>query len=277
MGIALVTDSTSDLPPSLVERYSISVIPTILILGQDQYLDGKGITREEYYKRLPEYDPPPTTASAAPAAYSQIYENCLSHGADQVLSIHVASQLSSVYSTACLAAGNFHDRVKVMDSGQLSLGLGFQVLAAAEALEDGANLEEAIQTIRQIQKRIKVLAMLGTLEQLRRSGRVSSMRAGLGALLKVKLFLEVRSGEVLRIGEARTRNKGIAHFKLMLRRLGKLERLAMLHTNAEQEAQAILDEFSAGLEYPPLLANVTTIIGTHVGANALGFAAVLAE
>jgi fatty acid-binding protein DegV len=82
---------------------------------------------------------------------------------------------------------------------------------------------------------------------------------------------------VLRIGEARTRNKGIAHFKLMLRRLGKLERLAMLHTNAEQEAQAILDEFSAGLEYPPLLANVTTIIGTHVGANALGFAAVLAE
>jgi DegV family protein with EDD domain len=117
--------------------------------------------------------------------------------------------------------------------------------------------------------------MLDTLEYVRRSGRVSWARAQLGNLLRVKPFLEVREGDVLRIGDARTRHKGIERLKQLLQDLGALERLAILHTNAEDDARQILDEIHPDLDTTPLVVNVTTVIGTHVGPNGLGFAAVL--
>jgi DegV family protein with EDD domain len=122
---------------------------------------------------------------------------------------------------------------------------------------------------------VRVVAMLDTLEYVRRSGRVSWARAQLGNLLRVKPFLEVRDGEVLRIGEARTRHKGIERLKQLAQGLGALERFAMLHTNAEDEARQILEEINPDLNTSPLVVNVTTVIGTHVGPNGLGFAAVL--
>ena len=275
MNIAIVTDSTADIPAELVQAYQIHVVPNLVIIDGQSLEDGKDISRKEFYERLPEMANPPTTATASSGTYQQLYERLFDQGASHIISIHVASQLSGILNAASTAAQAFGSSVHVLDSKQLSLGLGFQVLAAAESSLKGLSLEAILDYIGDIRRRVRVVAMLDTLEYVRRSGRVSWARAQLGNLLRVKPFLAVREGEVLRIGEARTRHKGIERLKQLAQGLGALERFAMLHTNAEDEARQILEEINPDLDTTPLVVNVTTVIGTHVGPNGLGFAAVL--
>jgi DegV family protein with EDD domain len=151
------------------------------------------------------------------------------------------------------------------------------VLAAAEAAKQRLGLPAIMDKIKDIGQRVRVIAMLDTLEQLKKSGRVSWARANLGTLLRVKPFIELRHGEVIRLADKRTRRKGIQQLKRYLLDLGSLERLAILHTNAETEAHAFLEDIRSELmlETPPLIRNVTTVIGTHLGVNGLGFAAVV--
>jgi DegV family protein with EDD domain len=200
-----------------------------------------------------------------------LFEN----GAEHILSVHVSRKLSGFYNTALLAAQSFPGKVTVIDSEQLSLGLGFQVVAATEAIAKGADLAQTLKAIEETRKHIKVVAMLDTMEQLHRSGRVSWATAGLGSLFKLKVFVEVKDGEVLRIGQARTRRSAIERLRNMVMDFSAVERIAILHTNALQDARELLDSLGLTLKAPPLLLNVTPAIGNHIGVNALGFAAVL--
>jgi DegV family protein with EDD domain len=162
----------------------------------------------------------------------------------------------------------------VIDSQQVSLGLGFQVLAAAEAARRGLGIDSITEQINNIRRRLRLIAMLDTLDYVRRSGRVSWARASLGSFLNLKPFIEVKDGKVYRVGEARTRNKGIARLVEMLGSLGPLDQLAILHTNAESDATQLLESMRPQVATHPLLVNVTTVIGTHVGPNGLGFVSV---
>jgi DegV family protein with EDD domain len=156
------------------------------------------------------------------------------------------------------------------------MGLGFQVLAAAEAIAHQASISEVLSLLTEVRSRVRVVAMLDTLEYVRRSGRVSWARARLGGLLQVKPFVEVREGgKVISLGETRTRSKGITRLKELMLGMGELERLAILHTRAEADARQILNDLKNLLPFEPLIVNVTTVIGTHVGPNGLGFAAVV--
>ncbi len=274
MNIAIVTDSTSDVPPELAAAQKITVIPAILVIDGKSVVDGEGISRKDFYEQLPSMKTLPTTAAPASGTFENIYESRLSQGASQVLSIHIASKLSGILNAAQAAARSFGKRVHVLDSEQVSLGLGFQALAAAEDAAQGLTLEQVIQRIVELRQRLHLVAMLDSLEYVRRSGRVSWAKASLGSLLQIKPFLRVKDGSVSQLGEARTRHKGIERLRQMLGALGQLERLGILHTNAEPEAQPILTEFAHLSQHPPLLVNVTSIIGAHIGPNALGFVAV---
>ena len=274
MNIAIVTDSTSDVPLELAAAQKITVIPAILVIDGKSVVDGEGISRKDFYEQLPSMKTLPTTAAPSSGAFENIYESRLSQGASQVLSIHIASTLSGILNAAQAAARSFGKRVHVLDSEQVSLGLGFQALAAAEDAAQGLTLEQVIQRIVELRQRLHLVAMLDSLEYVRRSGRVSWAKASLGSLLQIKPFLRVKDGSVSQLGEARTRHKGIERLRQMLGALGQLERLGILHTNAEPEAQPILTEFAHLSQHPPLLVNVTSIIGAHIGPNALGFVAV---
>jgi DegV family protein with EDD domain len=273
MSIAIVTDSTSDIPQDLANKYHIEIVPNLMVIDGQSLLDGKGITREEFYRRLPGMTSPPTTATSSSGVYHKLYAGLLMRGVTQVLSIHASSLLSGIFNAASLAAQSFENRVKVVDGEQITLGLGYQVLEAAQAVARGLRMDEVLERITDVRRRVRVIAMLDTLEYVRRSGRVSWAKARLGNLLRIKPFIELKAGRVLSLGEARTRRKGIERLGHMLEELGPLENLAILHTNAEQDAE----EFLASLSHAPsqaLIVNVTTIIGTHVGPNGLGFAAV---
>jgi len=273
--IAIVTDSAADIPADMIEAYQIQVVPNLVIIDGHSLEDGKGISREEFYRRLPSIESPITTATASSGTYQQIYEKLFHQGAGQILSIHPASSLSGIINAASAGARAFGNRVHIIDSGQVSLGLGFQVLAASELSGKGAPLDAILQRIEDVRNRVRLVAMLDTLEYVRRSGRVSWVRASFGNLLRIKSFVELRYGDVFNLGEARTRRKGIERLKQILLSLGSLDRLAIMHSNAEADAQQFLSELNIELKTAPLVVNVTTVIGTHVGPNGLGFTAVL--
>lgn len=276
MKIGIVTDSTCDLPQYLIEQHEIEVVPTILILDGKEYADGQGISREEFYARLPALRTPPTTAAPSIGEFSTRYQRLFDKGCEHVISIHAAHQLTSIISSAKQAAKDFSEHITVVDSLSLSLGLGFQVLAAAESAEDG--LEGALAAIGAAKKRLNVFAALDTMEYLRRSGRVPSAVAILGGRLNIKPLIELTEGEVKAIGAVRTTKQADERMFNFMKSVGKLERLAILHTNAEPRARGFLNEImqamSQSLPRDILLVNVTAVIGTHLGPNGLGFAAI---
>lgn len=275
MKIALVTDSTADIPDEIIHRYQINVVPNVLVIDGISLEEGVDISREEFYNRLPQMQNLPTTSTASSGKYLELYERLLNSGIEHILSIHVSSKLSGIYNAASAAAEAFSERVRVIDSQQITLGLGFQVIAAAESIARGFGVEEILRIIDDVRERALVVAMLDTLEYVARSGRVSWARARIGNLLRVKPFIKVISGEVLRFGDARTRQRGIERLKEILLDLGPLERLGILHSNAESDAREFMQELDIKLPTTVFLVNVTTVIGVHVGPNGLGFATVV--
>ena len=276
MKLGLVTDSTSDLPKYLIEQYELEVIPSILILDGKEYADGVGISREEFYARLPSFQTQPTTAAPSIGDFSTRYESLLARGHDHILSIHAPGKLTTIVNSARQAAQDFPEKITVIDGLSMSLGLGFQILAAAEAAEMG--LQAALEAAESTRKRLKVFAAFDTLEYAKRSGRLPAAFAAVGGLLNIKPLIELTNGEVKPAGVARTTKQANERLMNFLLEGGPLERLAVLHTGAETRAKAFLNtvmkQASQAVPRDILMVNVTTVIGTHVGPNGLGFAAV---
>jgi DegV family protein with EDD domain len=278
MKLGIFTDSTSDLPTYLIEQYDLEVVPSILILDGKEYADGIGLSREDFYRRLPSLHAArqPTTAAPSIGDFSTRYDSLLTRGCDHILSIHAAGPLTTIINSARQAAHDFPDKITIVDSLSLSLGLGFQVLAAAEAAELG--LQAALAAIESTRRHLHVFAALDTMENLRRSGRVPGAVAALGSLLNIKPLIELTNGEVKTIGAVRTTKQANDRMLNFLLEGGQLERLAILHTGAEPRAReflnTVMQQASQSVPRDILMVNVTPVIGTHVGPNGLGFASV---
>jgi len=278
MKLGIVTDSTADLPHHLLDEFNIHVVPTVLVLDGKEYVDGVDMTRVEFYQRLPALRQPATTAAPSTGDFSAAYQKLLSGGCDHIISIHPAEQLTAIVNVARQAARDFNGRVTCVDSGSLSMGLGFQALAAAEAADLG--LDSALAAIQSTRRRLQVKAALDTMEYLRRSGRVPGAVAALGGMLSIKPMIELLDGVVKPIGAARITRQTDERIFNFLHENGELERLAILHTNAEPRAKKLLDAMmSVARQSVPrnvLLVNVTAVIGTHLGPNGVGYAAIRA-
>lgn len=275
--IAIVTDSTADIPDNLINVNPIYIVNNLIIIEGQSFEDRKDLSRQEFYERLPKMKSFPTTATASSGTYQNLYSKLFQQGVDFIFSIYASSKLSGIFNAACLAAQSFGERIRVIDSENVSLGLGYQVLAAAEAVKQGLSVENILVILNNIRRRIHVVAMLDLLEYVRRSGRVNWVRARIGDVLRIKPLLEVKNGQVVSLGEARTYKKGVARLVEILRNMGPLEHLAVLHTNAENEAHEFVQFIGSQIPEIPLFVNVTTVIGSHVGPNGLGFVAINRE
>jgi DegV family protein with EDD domain len=186
----IVTNSTCDLPVELINQYGITVIPLYINMGDESYLDGINISRREFYERMPNYDPPPTTATPGVDAFQSIYEELAASGATDIISILISASLSATVNVAEKAAlGMGKIKVTVYDAGQLSLGTGFVVLKAAQLAEEGASVTGIMDIIQQQAQRTHGIAALDSLEYLRRSGRLNKFMAGIGKILQIKPIL----------------------------------------------------------------------------------------
>lgn len=275
MTTAIVTDSTSDIPLDVLSKYNIFQIPVDLMIGNETYLDGFDLSRNDFYIQLPNLKQLPTTAAPSAGRFQSLYEKIFAQGFSEIISIHAASALSGIYNAARLASLEFSQKINLVDSQQLSLGLGFQVIAAAKAAQENLPFQLILKGIESIKERVHVYALLDTFEYIQRSGRISWARARIGSILNIKPIIELKEGEVINRGLSRAREKGIKFLGDVLQKLGPLEDLAVLHTNAAQDGTNFIKQFAPEGNRNPQLMNVTTIIGTHVGPNGLGFAAVV--
>ena len=275
--INIVTDSTSDIPPDIARELQITVIPAHVIFGEESFDDGVTITREEFYRRLKISKILPTTSTPSAGEFAELYR----HVGGEIVSIHVAARWSSLLSTAQLGASMVPEaRVTFFDSGKLAMGLGWQVILAARAAQQGKSVVDILQVLQDAKRRTRLFAALDTLEYLRRSGRVNALVARFGQLLSIKPFIEVGDGEVAMIDRVRTRRAALDRIRTMTHALGPLQSLAVLHTTNLETALALADEFAMtipNLREPIIVCEATTAVGTHVGPNGLGIAAIVAE
>lgn len=271
--IRFFTDSTCDIPPSLIAQYEIGVVPCYVNIGDKSYVDnGVELVREDFYRDMPTFEPKATTAAPPPAVAERIIRETF-EGADHLFVICVSSKLSAVYNSMRLAiSGLPEDRVTLIDSGMTTMGMGWQVLIGAETAAETGDVGAVKDAIARVQAHGKLFAGLNTLEYLRASGRVSWAAASIGTLLQIKPIVTVVDGEVVSAGRVRTFNRVIDQLAELVREQGPLDRLAVLHTMNEQGVQALLDRLDDILPADVLISTVTPVVGTHVGPGALAVA-----
>ncbi len=278
MSIRIVTDSMCDLPESVVADYGITVIPAYINVGDQSYLDGVELSRQEFYRRLPDWESSPTTAVPGPEVFRQAYERPADEGATEVLSIHISISLSAISNSARLGVKET-DRVPVtvLDSRQLRLGTGFLVETAARASAEGSSMDEIMALLENQILRTHVFAALDTLEFLRRSGCMHWVMAGLGTVLQIKPLLKMYDGNPT-AERVRTRKGAIERLITLLSDLVPLERVALVHTHAPDRADDLRRRVQHLLpkgEIPS--ADITPVIGAHIGPGVVGFACVAAR
>jgi DegV family protein with EDD domain len=277
--VRIITDSTSDVPPEVAARLGIIVVPAYVQIGGHSYRDGlsASLSRAEFYAQLPTMPVVPTTAVPPAHEFTVAYRS-LTGAADEVIAIVVSANLSGMYGVARLGAQDVSGlRVHVVDSGQATMGLGWMAIAAAEAAASGESSHEILALIEDMKSRVRVYAILDTVEYLRRSGRVGWARAKAAQILRIKPIVQLLLGKVLDVGQVRTTRRAIDRLVELTRALGPLERLAVLHTYASgvEELRHRLADICSPAQF--LTVAVTTLIGAHVGPRGLGVAAVIAR
>jgi DegV family protein with EDD domain len=277
--IRIVTDSSCDLPAELAARHGITIVPLYINVGKKSYLDGVEMTHEQFYEGLPHFDAHPTTSVPGPGQFVQVYERLAQAGATEIVSIHIGSALSAMVGVARLAAQETQSvPVTVFDSGNLTLGTGLLALTAARAAAEGRPLGQVIAALEDQASRTHCIAALDTLEYLRRSGRLSRVQFSLGSVLQIKPVLRMNGGE-FQMERVRTRRGAGARVMEIVTQLAPFEQLTLVHTHALQKVELLGLQashlFPTGGE--PMIAEVTPVIGTHIGPGAAGFVAVQAR
>ena len=265
----VVTDSTSDLSPQWRERYRIEVVPLRVLFGSDAYRDGVDMSSGEFFTRLARADRLPTTSAPSPGDFAAVYER-LSRECDGVVSIHISGELSGTVEAARVGARSVEGfPVDVIDSRCLTICVAFLCRLAAEA----PTREGAVQMVQERVPRQRILALLDTLKFLEMGGRIGRASAMLGSVLDVKPILGVTDGHVAALDRVRTRSRAIPRLVELLRRDLPVERLAVMHAQAPEAAEAI--RVQLGKELPDVsveTGEIGAVLGTHVGPGAVGLA-----
>jgi DegV family protein with EDD domain len=272
MSVRVVTDSTCDLPRDVVAEHNITVVPMYVNFGTESYLDDVEMSRRDFYTRLPSASPPPTTSAPGTAAFTEAYRRLIAEGASSILSIHLGSALSNVLDVAQMAALGVSDApVRVLDSGQITLGTGFLAVHAARLAASRADLDEIVASVEALANRTHSFAALDTLEYLRRGGRVNLVMFGVGTLLQMKPILKMHSGKIV-TERARTSKGAIDRIIDLASRLKPLESIALVHANAPERLRTLRRQVEARLPDAPIqmVGEVAPVIGAHVGPGAVG-------
>jgi DegV family protein with EDD domain len=262
----------------MIAALGITVIPSYVVFGSESYRDGVELTKEQFYEKLLTTRVLPITAAPSPAVYEESYRR-LAEETDEIVSVHLASRYSGLYNSAAVAAQSVTNaRIAVIDSGQVTMGYGWMVVAAAEAAQSGHNLEQIVSLVEGMKPRSRVFAVLDTLEYLHRGGRVDWMRATLGTWLRVKPIVEVHLGEIKLLERTRTQERSLARLLGLVQALGPVERAIVLHANAPDVAQRVAERLQAIVPgWGELIDHAGVTITSHAGPGAVGIACVAAE
>jgi DegV family protein with EDD domain len=274
--VAIVTDSTADIPHEMLKEYQIQVAPQILIWDNQTYQDGVDIHPREFYQKLQKAKTIPTTSQATPEAFREIFEKELQDG-KKVLAILISDQLSGTIASAQQAKELFPgEPIEIVNSYTAAMAMGFQVIAAARAAQEGANLAECKSIAERARQHTGVLFAVDTLEFLHRGGRIGGATRLLGTAINIKPILEISEGHVEPIEKVRTRKKSLSRLiELAEQRIDGRHpvHMAILHASAPEQAEQTLSQVNGKFKpVETLCAEVGPVLGTHVGPGTLGIA-----
>ena len=282
MKIAVVSDSTADMPRATAEAAGIRMVALSVTFGAQTFRVGEDLSTDEFWARMTAPDAPfPTTAAPSPGAFQAAFEAAFAAGADAIVCVNITQTLSATVSSARIAAGMMPDReIHVLDTGTVSMGVGLLALMATELAATGTPAAEVAARLESRKGDIDLYVGLDTIAYLRKGGRISGPRATIGTLLSVKPTITVREGLVEIADKPRTRSRARERV-LELLSARRLERLAILYS-PPADAKAFRDELVARLPggLDPAHVSVQPIgpsVGPHIGPGALGAVVLLAR
>jgi DegV family protein with EDD domain len=281
--IAIITDTDSSLPMELARKYNIVQVPITIQFGNESFRDVYEIDNQIIFDRIDVEGKFPTTAAPSPGSFAEAFKSAIDAGAKSILCLNVSSEVSATFAAARTAAEMFPGKdIRVMDTRNLSMGQGFMVLAAAEAVAAGASAEEAIAAAESVGKRVHLFASLATLKYLAMSGRVGHLAAGFAGLLDVKPVLSVVDGKLQLLERVRTRAKSWARTIEITATAGSgcgIERMAIVHARALDKAREFEKLIRAAMPCPTDIvhAEMNPGLSIHSGAGLVGVGFVTKE
>ena len=279
MPVRIVTDSTCDLPPALVEAHGIIVVPLTVLFGEEALLDSVDITSETFYERMVSSSELPRTSQPSVELFREAYLEASENG-EEIVSIHLSSKLSGTLNAASVARETVAPEVHVdlIDSYNVSLGLGLIVLEAARAAQSGASLAEVVAVTRKAMDRVSVHVCVDTLEYLQKGGRIGRARSFLGSVLSIKPILRVEDGEVAPFERVRTRAKAVERIFEIASSMARSKEMFVACSGDDEEARAMIERLRPYLPHTDLfLGHLGPVVGVYTGPGALGIAALERE
>jgi len=276
--VAIVTDSTADLPPELAASHAITVVPLTLNFDGQSLLDGVDIRPDEFYRRLPGVTTHPTTSQPSPGRFAEAYSALLADH-DSVISLHISEKLSGTYASAQQAADMTDPRrVRVVDSQLVSMSLGLITLTASAMASKGADVEAIESKVLNMRPHVQTYFSVATLEFLRRGGRIGRAGALLGSVLQVKPVLCIRDGQVTPLERVRTFERALNRIVELTREADRGHGVCVIvgHADAEADAERIgrdLEPVAETLMIQPL----GPVVGAHAGPGVVGVGCYPAE
>lgn len=272
--VRIVTDSTSDLPRELAHEHGIRIVPAVVNFGLESFREGVDISTTEFFARLVASPTFPTTSQPSVGEFMEVYAQAGPSG-EPVLGIHLGSTFSGLFSTAQLAAESMQRNVSVYDSGLLSMGLGLMAIEAAKAARKGATLEQLVHLLDSLKPRTRVIAVLDTLKYLRRGGRLTRISATLGRLLSIRPVIQVFDNRLEQLARTRHRQNSLHRLLEIAQTHAPFDHLVVLHTAAAEVADWFATRLSRlNFGVKPAIIEAGSVIGTHAGPGAVGFACI---
>ena len=272
--VGIVTDSTSDIPKDLIEKYNITSIPLSVIFQEATFLDdGKDITIKEFYKKIRAADKLPTTTQPTPKDFIEIYKDMLNKY-DSIISIHISKKMSGTVNSAEMAKQQMPDSdIEIFDSEFVHMPLGFLALEAAKQADAGRSKSEILESVVDLQGKVKELFVPSTLEYLKKGGRIGKAKGLIASLLDIKPILAIHDGEVSQFKTTRRWKQAKTELiKSMESMIINPENLIVSvgDSDAEQEGFEMRDRIEEKFNPKEIFrVNIGTVVGTHLGPGGI--------
>lgn len=275
MNTRIIVDSTTDLMPEVKGR--VSVVPLTVHFGDEEYIDGVTIDHKSFYEKLVETDVHPTTSQSTPAAFMAEYEKVRAAG-DSAVVITLSAKLSGTYQSAVIAVADF-ENIYVVDSASATIGAAVLTELALRYLDEGLEAKEIAARLEEEKKRILTVALLDTLEYLKRGGRISKTVAFAGAVLNIKPVIAVSDGEIMVLGKARGSKMGNNLLEQEIEKAGGVDFSAPVLLGYTGLSDLVLRKYiedsrrlwEEGLD-EVRFTTIGSVIGTHAGPGAIAVA-----
>lgn len=272
MGIRIIVDSTADLTPQV--RARVAVVPLTVHFGEEEFVDGVDITGRKFYEMLETTKVLPTTSQATPYAFSAAFGQAVADG-EEVIAIVVSSKLSGTYQSAVIAAEDYPGQVHVVDSKNIAIGLAILTAYAIQLVNEGRSAAEIVALLKQQRERIRLMAVVDTLEYLQRGGRLSKTAAIAGGILSIKPLIGLVDGEIKVLAKGRGNKQANMLMNQEVTKVGIDETMPSMlgytGTSDEQLHKYRQESESMWLaEVPESL--VCGVVGTHAGPGAVAVA-----